>query len=52
MPPEFDERTIERIAEPVAALLREELQSLMMVHAAHERPLRVQQVADYLGVAR
>jgi len=52
MPPEIDERTIERIADRVAAALRAELESLAAAMAAGERPLTVEQVAERFGVAR
>jgi transposase-like protein len=53
--PGIDERTIELIADRVAALLREELEAIAtdLSHAAHaERPLTVDDVAERFGVAR
>jgi transposase-like protein len=55
MPPEIDERTIERIAEQVAGLLRRELEDIVAELGSPNgsgRPLTVEEVAERFGVAR
>jgi len=54
-PPGIDERTIELIADRVAALLREELEAIAADLARQsdpELPLTVDEVAERFGVAR
>jgi hypothetical protein len=55
VPPEIDERTIERIAERVAGVLRQELEEIaaqLISGAGADGALTVEDVANRFGVAR
>lgn len=52
MPPEIDDRTIDLLAERLAAVFREELESFAARLAPTGRALTVEQVAERFGVAR
>lgn len=52
MSPEIDDRTIDLLAERLAAVLREELETFAARLAPTGRALTVEQVAERFGVAR